>query len=351
MDHETVKVNPGGYACYLFPESFDAVWLRLVASRDCTATAFLHQRAAQYPDGDNASNRALFAGLAELGDDDVRGALVYAAKRNRNLRVITGDDRYFEFTKAGFEFIADRPDQALKALLHVEPPFHVDEASVILKHGDQILRLPKGDRAYDQPFPSGWPRALREVESERKLANIHGTFYEVPLVTNGAPPAWNLMRPISSHRRQITDYCSWNGLLVLAGVRADADNNGHVFADQASEAALWFGGVDDLWKLGKPVGSGGPWHETQVKAHEPSDAYLMTGYDQKSVRLSHAADHAVRISLEVDLTGTGLWVKYHDFTVPPAETVTHRFPAAFSACWIRAVSDTDTQATVDFEYR
>ena len=57
---------------------------------------------------------------------------------------------------------------------------------------------------------------MREVESERHLANIHGTFYEVPLLTNGEPPAIDLMRPIASHSKHITDYCSWNGLLVLA---------------------------------------------------------------------------------------------------------------------------------------
>ena len=44
---------------------------------------------------------------------------------------------------------------------------------------------------------------------------------------------------------------------------------------------LWFGAIDDLWKLGKPVGVGGPWKHTAVKAGKPSDAYLMTGYDKK----------------------------------------------------------------------
>src|SRR5690606_27112604 len=156
---------------------------------------------------------------------------IYAAQRNRNLRVIASDERYFDFTKASFEFREDRPDADLKKLLEVEPEFTVDQASVVLKQRGKSLRLPKGNAAFDKPFASGWPRASREVESERHLANIHGTFYEVPLVTNGAPPAWNLMRPVASHSKQITDYCSWNGLLVLAGVRADAQGDGHVFVD------------------------------------------------------------------------------------------------------------------------
>jgi hypothetical protein len=350
-EYETLHVDPDGYLAYGFPLDFSAVWLRLVPSRDCVATAFLHQTTSRFLDSNAPSNRTLFAGLAEVGEADVHTAVVYAAKRNRNLRVITGDDRHFDFTKAEFAFIADEPDAKLKSLLVVKPDFSIDEASVILRHGDQVLRLPKGDPAFDRPFASGWPRSSREVESERHLANIHGTFYEVPLVSNGAPPAWNRMRPVSSHRKQITDFCSWNGLLVLAGVRSDATNDGHVFADATANTALWFGGIDDLWKLGKPVGDGGPWQNTIVKAGVQSDPYLMTGYDRKSVRMSHDSAMPVQFTLQVDLNGNGLWVNYDVFTVAAKQTVSHKFPTAFSACWLRAVTDQDTTATLRLEYR
>ena len=45
------------------------------------------------------------------------------------------------------------------------------------------------------------------------------------------------MRPVSSHSKQITDFCSWNGLLVLCGVRSDATNDGHVFRDEKHKTA------------------------------------------------------------------------------------------------------------------
>ena len=350
-DLETVEVPPDGYVAHLLPENLDAVWLRLAASRDCTATAFLHQTTGRFRDGSLPEHRALFAGLADAADKNARCALLYAAKRNRNLRVITDDDRHFDFTKADFQFEPDEPDATLRSLLHVEPEFTVDAASVVLKHDGRTLRLPKGDPAFDKPFASGQPRASREVESERHLANIHGTFYEVPLITNGAPPAFHLMRPVSSHSKQITDFCSWNGLLVLAGVRADATNDGHVFADADHGTALWFGAVDDLWKLGKPVGHGGPWHNTQAKAGVPSDPYLMTGYDRKSLELSHRSTEPVTITLQVDINGTGLWVDFRSFDVEPGRTLSYRFPAGFSASWVRAVSDRDTNATLTFTYR
>lgn len=344
-------VPANGYVNYLLPHDLDAVWLRLSTDSDCIATAYLHQTANRFVDGTTPENQMLFAGLADVHDTTALSARVYAAKRNRNLRVITGDDRFFDFTKAEFQFETDTADSQLDQLLQIEPEFTVDKASVIVEHHGVKLRLPKGDAAYDKPFASGWPRATREVESERQLANIHGTFYEVPLVTNGAPPAFNLMRPVSSHSKQITDYCTWNGLLVLAGVRADATNDGHVFADTKNKTALWFGGIDDLWKFGKPVGDGGPWLNTLVSKNVPSDPYLMTGYDKKTVELSHTSAEPVSFKLQVDLDGTGLWVDYHVFEVAPGETVSHRFPTGYSASWTRVISSKNTTATVHFAYR
>ncbi|MEQ1902766.1 MAG: hypothetical protein ABL888_01110 [Pirellulaceae bacterium] len=351
----TVKPNQGSY--FIFPEDFSAVWLRLVTDRDCTATAFLHQQTKRFQDGSSPENQSLFAGLADVEAQEVFSTLHYPAKHNRNLQVIThankltNGEQCYEFTKAQFNFEPAESDPNLKKLLEVKSDFSVDAASVIIKHGKQTLRLPKGHERFSLPFESGWPRGLREVISERGLANLHGTFYEVPLVVNGQPPAWNLMRPVSSHRKQITDFSTWNGLLVLGGVRVDAKNDGHVFIDHKLQTGLWFGGIDDLWKLGKPVGDGGPWLKTHAMPGIPSDPYLMTGYDRKTVRLSHESDSAVTIRLEVDVTGSGVWLPYQSFSVPSGETLTHVFSVGYSANWIRAVAESETSATVQFEYR
>ncbi len=163
--------------------------------------------------------------------------------------------------------------------------------------------------------------------------------------------AWNLMRPVSSHSKQITDFCSWNGLLVLSGIRPDAKNDGHIFRDETHNTGLWFGGIDDLWKFGKPVGNGGPWSKTKVKSGVPSDPYLMKGYDHKSVMMSHDNPDAATVTLQIDLDGNGLWVKYKSFSIPSGAPLRHEFPDGFSACWVRAVCNTDTSATVQFEYR
>ena len=64
----------------------------------------------------------------------------------------------------------------------------------------------------------------------------------------------------------------------------------------------------------------------------------MTGYDLKTLRLSHDQPAPLPMRVEVDLTGTGLWVSYSTFDVPPSQTLEHAFPPAFSAYWLRLVA-------------
>lgn len=330
------------------PEKLDAVWLRFTTNRDCVATAFLHQAASRFADGNASANRKLFAGLAGIEDENALGALVYAAKRNRNLHVVTQDGRFFDFTKTGFEFEPLEPDPKLKKLIQIEPEVSVDEASVVLEDRGVRLRLPKGNEGFDALLKSHAARQVREVQSERHLANLHGTFYEVPLLTNGAPPAYRLMRPVSSHSKRIVDFCSWNGLLVLTGVRPTAENEGHIFSAPQHKVALWLGGIDDLWKLGKPVGKGGPWKETLIRAGEPSDPYLMTGYDKK--RLQLIADADTTIAVEVDFDHQSGWHKVLSLNIKAGVPVEHEFEDAFSAHWIRFTSTQDCTATATLIY-
>jgi hypothetical protein len=348
-DYKSVEVSENGYVCHLLPDDFQATWLRMKVRRDCVATAFLHQTANLRKHSERAGETRIFAGLADVDDPKAAGALVYPAHRNRNLSIVASDGRHFEFTKSDFQFLATAPDPELEQRLTVEPEFEVDAASVIVRYRGRNLRLPKGNSAYDKPFASGWPRVTREVESERHLANIHGTFYEVPLIENGQPPALDLLRPVASHSRHITDYCSWNGLLVLAGKRADARRNAHIFYDEEANVGLWFGGIDDLWRLGKPVGSGGPWNRTRIKSGQPSDPYLMTGYDEKTLTL--LTDRATSIDIEIDFDHQSGWHLYKTVELLPDNTWTYQFPEAFSAHWIRFTADVDCIATAVLEYR
>ncbi|MDQ3814701.1 MAG: hypothetical protein M3347_12215, partial [Armatimonadota bacterium] len=85
-------------------------------------------------------------------------------------------------------------------------------------------------------------------------------------------------------------------------------------------------------------------------ANEPSDPYLLTGYDAKRLTLSHTAAKPVTMRVEVDITGDGQWVPYQSFTVAPNASVQHEFPAAFQAYWLRVVASDDCTATAWLTY-
>jgi hypothetical protein len=205
---------------------------------------------------------------------------------------------------------------------------------------------------FDDLTGMGLARIAREVVTERDLFNCHGTFYELPAENAGG---FAKIRPIATHNRRIMDYCSYRGLLVMTGIDLGASSRGgesnrHILRSDDGKAAVWVGAVDDLWKLGKAVGRGGPWKDSAVKADAPSDPYLMTGYDRKRLTLSHSSPRPVTVRVEVDITGDGSWVPYRSFEVPPNPSVRHTFPASFQAYWLRTVADHDCTATAWLEY-
>jgi hypothetical protein len=59
----------------------------------------------------------------------------------------------------------------------------------------------------------------------------------------------------------------------------------------------------------------------------------------------------VRFRVEVDLTGTGQWVNYRNVDVPAGQALTHAFPAAYQAYWIRFVAESATTATAWLDYK
>ena len=133
----------------------------------------------------------------------------------------------------------------------------------------------------------------------------------------------------------------------MSGVAAEAQG-GHIVRSDDGKVALWCGAVDDLWQLGKPRGTGGPWHDTAVKAGVPRDPYLATGYDRKRLTLTSGA--AAKFRIEADFTGTGTWSEVITLNAAPGKPLEYVFPEALGAYWLRLVSDADTTATATFTY-
>ena len=347
--YRTFTVPADGYVSHVFPTDFQANWIRATVDQDCVATAFFHYSS---PGHDPQQAGPLFAALADNTDGQAVAGLIRPGKDNRNLQYLARridsagqvHEAYYEVDER-LAFTRPEPGRAdeVRQIAEVRRDFEVDDASVILAEKGRRFRLPKGGECYDQPFATGWPRGIRECESERYLMNIHGTFYEQP--REGG--VWKI-KPVASHRRQIMDFCTWRGLLVLSGTMPAAAPDGQYFRSDDG-VGLWFGAIDDLWKLGKPVGRGGPWHETAVTAGQASDAYLMNGYDRKRVELSHDADQTVNVTLEVNFDHAD-WRVYQTLPIPAGQTVAHAFPEGFAAHWVRVAADQPCRATALFTY-
>ena len=374
----TLAVPAAGYAHVVLPADVAGDWVRFTLDRDAAGVTAVIRQGLR---GGAAQDPTLFAALADAGSREAWiGAVVRSgADESLPLHVLAtavdpgqGDKGRPQAWRIGPALVAEPladADPAATLLREKavprDPSVSFDAASVILTEGAKRYRLPKPiDPAiaadYEQPFATGWPRGLREVVTERSLLNAAGTFYVLPRVTSGGAAK---IQPVCSHGKRITDFCSWRGLLVLGGVRQAATpsaggpaaarvlGGGDAAAAGDPRPAVWVGDVDELWKLPRPTGRGGPWHETPVRPGEPSDPYLMGGYDAKSLELTHDGPGAVTVTVEVDPTGDGTWFRYATFDVPAGGRITHEFPQGDLAQWVRFTADAACTATATLTYR
>ncbi|GAT33044.1 hypothetical protein TSACC_21449 [Terrimicrobium sacchariphilum] len=349
---KTIDVLPGALQ-WADMSSEKGAWIRLRPEADAKklTAMFLYRN----QDGREVAAAKIFDGIAAPDSKQVTGGLLYARGNDiRTLRFAAQDasgdlgcydlDGNLTLTKV------DEPDASRWMNENVAIPSGVleyDDASII--YVDQVgrWRLPRGDRSLDTAGPLGAERICREVCTERDLFNAGGTFFELPAENAGGAAK---IRAVTTHNRRIKDYTSFRGLFVISGLDQSAQAGDHVIRSTDGKTALWVGAVDDIWRFGKPRGFGGPWKNAQVEAGKPSDPYLLTGYDKKSLTLSHDATVPVKITVEIDPSGTGTWVPWKEFSVPAGESVSYQFPDSFSAYWLRTKSDSLCKATAQLTY-
>ena len=353
---KAVPVPATGYVPVTIPGDVKAEWLRMKTDRDSVATAFIHMHT---PRETRPRDAGPFASLAARTASTAwtAGFLRPAAfsrdlqflARPMNAKGVAGPEVYYEVNER-LEFMRVEAADKVAELKRVAEPtsdYTVDEASVLVVDDEgRRWRLPKRAQAVE----TAGTRGVREAISERYLAHFDGTFYEIPRSGEKTAPDFRRMKPVASHDRHIADFATWRGLLVIAGAAQDARPDGHFFQASRGGPGLWFGAVDDLYKLGTPSGVGGPWKDTAVKAGAPSDPYLMTNFERKSLTLAHESGEPVRFTIEVDVLADGTWFSYEVIAVPPGQRITHQFPQGFSAHWVRVTADRMTTATAWFEY-
>lgn len=333
----------------------EGVWFRVTSDRALERVSACFHGSARDPRGVAAD--PIFSGLAELAADaePIGGLLLVRNGERRTLAMLASRgadaphgvyelDERLALTRSSESELAREIEERVAIPRGV---LDGDEASLLLlDDSGRRWRLPRGTEAALEPSAFPAARLAREVATERDLLHVGGTFYELPAENAGG---FARLRPIATHALDLHDFASYRGLLVLSGARVDAVGSRHLSRSADGQAALWVGALDDLWRLGKPRGVGGPWRASAVAAGAPSDPYLLAGYDAKRLRLEAA--HPCSVSVEIDLTGTGLWVEYRRFALEAGKSIDHHFPDGFEAYWLRVTSDAATTATAQLLYR
>ena len=336
-------------------------WIRVRTDRSCrslTVTFVYASTARPRPSG------SMFSGLSPCGEQQWQGGLLYCLGNGRKTlgivaRAMDGDKTtslgYYELDGNMNLLRHDNPADSLMIEKQLAIPSQVVTAQngsyLVIDDSGRRWRLPMGNQHYARLMDKRQTRICREVATERDLFNCGGTFYELPAEN---ADGYAKIRPICTHNLQIHDYASYRGLLVMTGSATTAplpSPASHLITSADGKCQVWVGAIDDLWQLGKPMGQGGPWVNTEVTAGQPSDPYLLGHYDRKTLTLSHSARQPVSFTIEIDPTGDGNWLVYRVQRVKPGKKFKMRLPDGHIGKWIRFTSDTPTQATAWLTYQ
>src|SRR5574344_1013394 len=363
----TVKVGAAQSAHFSF-DGAAGEWLRVKTDQPTLCTVSLVY-------GDTrvrpAVNDRMFAPLADVSAKGCRGGLLYALGDNRRaLGILTDEMTTGTIQETGYyEMDGDmkvmKKDNNDTTATFIRSRMAIPAQVVTADKGSYLItddanrrwRLPLGDRRYGQLMQQRALRVCREVATERDLFDCGGTFYELPAEN---ADGFAKIRPIATHHLLINDYASYRGMLVMTGASLGTAANGahlssaadrsHLFSSADGKCTIWTGAIDDLWKMAKPVGEGGPWVKDDVRAGVPSDPYLIGYYDKKTLTITQRSDRSVTITIEMDPTGDGQWMKYAAYTVKPGEKLVKPLPDRFIAKWIRFTSDADANVTTWLRY-
>lgn len=356
---KSVTVQANSSAMIEFNQDEIGEWIRVVSENKTKASvSFIYNSTTKRTTTPNA----IFNGITKLSSNQSNGGLLYSLGDNRRALGIlanttnernTSETGYYEMD--GDMHIVHKTDEKTASFIREKMAIPsqvvtIDAGSyLIVDDSNRRWRLPLGNEQYQKLMEKKAVRICREVSTERDLFSCGGTFYELPAEN---ADGFAKIRPVSSHNFVINDYASYRGMLIMSGIDATkTTNNPHIFQSDDKRCSIWAGVIDDLWKLGKPVGKGGPWVNSNIEANVPSDAYLFGYYDNRTLILSHKATKPIEIRVELDPTGDNNWVAYRTFRVKPNEILTFQFPTSVQARWIRFISNENINATAWLDYK
>jgi len=200
-------------------------------------------------------------------------------------------------------------------------------------------RLPKASHSYDgsHGWNTEWPR-IRDIGEDDLLMTMHGMFWKFPKTFSAKNSKG--ITPRSTYLKVIGDFARWQDQIVL-GCDDTARNEflntrkakGHIAAPQ-SQSNLWFIAPEKLDNIGPIIGRGAVWMNDSVKANQPSDPFLIAGFDKRAIHLT--TEKKTTITLEMDVKGDGNWKKLTEVDVDGYYW--YPIDSSLDATWIRICS-------------
>jgi hypothetical protein len=220
-------------------------------------------------------------------------------------------------------------------------------------------RLPKASHTYDgaHGWNTEWPR-IRNIDTGNDyLMTMHGMFWKFPATFSAKNSAG--IAPRSTYLKIIGDFTRWHDRLVFGcddAAKSEFLNKRplkeHQAAPGQSQSNLWFTSLDQPDHLGPALGRGSVWIDEAVKGGQPSDAFLLNGFDHRALHVAHDGSAASTFTLEVDTDGHGQWTTWKTVQLEATQENTWlELPADLKGAWIRVTSQRDqSKASATFQY-
>lgn len=324
-------------------------WIRVKTQENAVLSFTL---AYSDPKNKNLSEPRLFEGFKTVDQARPEGSILYALGQNRRLGILSEGGLYYEMDS--LLQIKPSPNDSLRTwmaqtLSIPKPLIRVDGNSYLVTDTKgRRWRLPFGEDKFTELMEKQQMRLVREVVTERDLLHLGGTFYELPAEN---ADGYAKIKPISTHRLQLHDLAAYRGMLLISGADPQfSGENSHIFKSEDGKIALWAGVVDDLWKLGKPTGKGGPWAQSTVSKGDVSDPYLFGGFDQRNLNLKNHGSEKLSIRVEIDPMGSNDWFDFQTIELLPGKAFQYTFPQSLTGKWIRFVALHDGIASAELKY-
>lgn len=347
---KTLELAPASSNSVVFSSTEPGEWIRVKTTSEAILSFSLSY---SDPKNKNQENPSLFDGFKSIAENRPEGSVMYALGKHRRLGILSESGNYYEMDSllqiksVANDSLRQWMSQALsipKPLIKVE-----DNSYLVTDTNGRRWRLPLGKQVYTDLMEKQQIRVVREVVTERDLLHLGGTFFELPAEN---ADGFAKIKPVSTHSYYMQDVASYRGMLLISGVDpAYSGRNAHIFKSKDGKIALWAGVVDDLWKLGKPKGKGGPWTQSQVSEGDISDPYLFGGYDQRHLSLVNHGTEKLTIRVEIDPTGSNDWFGYQTVEILPGKTLEYDFPESITGKWIRFASLGSGKVSAELIYK